>query len=80
MTAPQALESATSESATFLGLEKEFGTIDVGKRADLLLLDANPLDDVSNLRRQAGVMVRGEWFDADRIERQLQKLAREEKQ
>lgn len=76
MTAPQALKAATSEPAAFLGLEKEFGTVEVGKRADLLLLDANPLEDVSNLRRRAGVMVRGEWFDTDRIERHLQKLAK----
>jgi hypothetical protein len=53
MTAQQALKAASSEPAVFLGLESEFGTVAVGKRADLLLLDANPPEDVSNLRRQA---------------------------
>jgi len=80
MTAQEALEAATSGPAIFLGLEKEFGTIEVGKRADLMLLDANPLEDIGNLRRQAGVIVRGEWFDADRIQQQLQKLAKIAKQ
>ena len=40
----------------------------VGGVADLLLLDANPLDDVSNVRRIAGVVLRGTWFDRTTLE------------
>ena len=54
----QALQSATINPAKFLGREKTQGTIDVGKRADLLLLDADPLSDVRNTRRIAAVIVR----------------------
>jgi hypothetical protein len=55
------LESATIVPARFLGREAEFGTITVGKRADLLLVEGNPLEDLDRLRRPVGVMVRGIW-------------------
>jgi hypothetical protein len=75
LTAQQVLQAATSAPAEFLGLQKEFGSIAVGKRADLLLLDADPLHDIGNLSRQAGVMAHGQWFDAEVIQKELQKLA-----
>ena len=56
-----ALAAATRNVAAFLGTDT-FGTIEAGKRADLLLLDANPLDDIGNVRRIGGVMVRGRWL------------------
>jgi len=56
------LESATKNPAAFFGREAEFGTVEVGKRADLILVEANPLEDIRNVHRQAGVMVRGRWF------------------
>lgn len=55
----QALSVATQDA--FYDLE-EWGTIGAGKRADLLLLHANPLEDIGNLRRRVGVMVRGRWL------------------
>lgn len=61
LTPEQALAAATREAARFLGQEKEFGTIAPGLRADLLLLEANPLEDVAHLDRRIGVMVRGRW-------------------
>jgi imidazolonepropionase-like amidohydrolase len=45
-----------------------------GGRADLVLLEGNPLEDIAQVRRRAGVMVRGEWFPADRLEALLRKL------
>ncbi|MFZ1367151.1 amidohydrolase family protein, partial [Sphingorhabdus sp.] len=39
------------------------GTVEVGKRADLVLLDANPLANISNIRKIAGVFVNGRWLD-----------------
>lgn len=48
--------------------------LEVGGRADLVLLEENPLDDITNVRRRVGVMVRGEWLPADRLEALLRGL------
>ena len=48
-------------AARFLETDSEVGTVEVGKRADLILLDANPLESIDALRNPAGVMVRGGW-------------------
>jgi imidazolonepropionase-like amidohydrolase len=62
----QALRAATADPARFLGIDTDSGTIAVNKRADLLLIDANPLEDVRNLWRRSGVVVNGRWLaDAD---------------
>lgn len=58
-----------------LGKTDPFGTVQAGQRADLILLDANPLDDVVNLQKRAGVMVRGRWFDAKTLEAGLAEIA-----
>lgn len=55
----EALASATLVPATFFGLESKTGTIDFGKRPDLVLLNANPLDDIANLHQIEQVFVRG---------------------
>jgi imidazolonepropionase-like amidohydrolase len=52
-----------------------FGTVAVGNRADLVLLDANPLETVANLKKRAGVMVRGRWVSHAEIERGLAEVA-----
>lgn len=52
-----------------------FGTVAVGNRADLVLLDANPLQSVANLTRRAGVMARGHWVPGAEIESRLAALA-----
>lgn len=52
-----------------------FGTIAVGRRADLLLLDADPLADIANLQRIAGVMARGRWIPGDEIRTRLEAIA-----
>jgi hypothetical protein len=53
-----------------------------GKIADLLLVEANPLEQITNTRKIAGVMVRGQWLDAAELERMKRELvghfAREE--
>ena len=67
----EALRAATVNAATFLGKANEFGTVEVGKRADLVLLDDDPLQDVANTSRYAGVMVRGRWLDGDALRRAL---------
>jgi len=49
----------------------EFGTIQVGKRADLLLVSANPLEDVANIKNPLGVMAAGRWYDKDALQEKL---------
>jgi imidazolonepropionase-like amidohydrolase len=69
------LSAATRNPAEFFGRSAEFGTVEVGKRADLLLVDGNPLDDIRNVHRQSGVMLRGRWLSAEEINRQLAQIA-----
>ena len=61
LTPYEALSAATRRAAEFLG-KNDLGTIAVGKRADLLLLEGNPLVDVRETERIAGVMVHGRWL------------------
>jgi imidazolonepropionase-like amidohydrolase len=63
-----ALEAATRNPAEFLRDADPVGTIAPGMRADLLLLDASPLADISNIRRVAGVAVGGRWLDGARLD------------
>lgn len=65
-----ALSTGTSAVARFLG--SNTGVVAVGRDADLLLLDANPLDDINNTRRIHGVMLRGNWHPAEDLRRRLQ--------
>ncbi len=67
----EAIKAGTSDAARFLNQENEFGTVAVGRRADLILLSANPLDDVGNVTKRTGVMVRGQWLSEDKLQRRL---------
>jgi hypothetical protein len=71
----QALVTATRAPAEFLGELDEFGTIEVGKRADLVLLDANPLDDISATRQIAGVVLQGTWRPTSELDEILEGIA-----
>lgn len=71
----EVLETATRVPAEFLGNPQEWGTVEVGKRADLLLLNANPLDDIANTRQIAGVMVSGRWLPQAELQGILYALA-----
>jgi imidazolonepropionase-like amidohydrolase len=70
-----ALETATRNPAEYLGQAAEIGTVAVGKRADLVLLDANPLESTANLRRIAGTMLAGRWVPRERIGALLEAVA-----
>ena len=72
MTPAEVLERATSRSARFLRLADSVGTIERGKVADLVLLEANPLQDIRNTRRIAAVVVRGAVYDAQGIKQILE--------
>ena len=74
MTPAEAIERATRRAAKWLGIEGETGTIEQGKIADLLLLDANPLEDIRNTRRIAAVVLRGALYDRAGIDGLLAKV------
>jgi imidazolonepropionase-like amidohydrolase len=76
LTPYQALETGTRNVAVFFGTLASTGTIEVGKRADLILLDADPLKDVRNTARRAGVMLAGRWLPRAAIETQLEAIAK----
>jgi imidazolonepropionase-like amidohydrolase len=69
------LRAATRGAAEWLRASDQFGAIAVGQRADLLLLDANPLTDIANTQKIAGVMVRGRWLEKKDLEALLAKVA-----
>ncbi len=71
----EALAAGTRHAAEAMGKTEEFGTGAVGRRADLILVKANPLADVSHLQQRAGVMVRGRWFTEAQLQKMLSDLA-----
>jgi hypothetical protein len=64
LTPQQALRIASYEPAVYLGQSDSLGTIARGKLADLVMLDADPLVDIRNIRRVAAVVANGRFFDA----------------
>ena len=68
------LASGTRNAAEHFGSD-EFGQVAVGTRADLILLEANPLDNIANMARRVGVMVRGRWLAETEIQARLGELA-----
>jgi imidazolonepropionase-like amidohydrolase len=71
LTPREALQSATNSPAEFLHVAKDSGTIEEGKIADLVLLEANPLDDIRNTRKIQAVIVRGKLLDRTALNRLL---------
>jgi len=76
LTPYQALETGTRNVAVFFGTQAETGTVGKGKRADLVLLDADPLADIRNTARRSGVMLRGRWMPKAEIDAGLVAVAR----
>ena len=72
LTPYEALRTGTANVAEFLGLNT--GIVAVGREADLLLLDANPLTDIRNSRRIHGVMVRGSWYSRGALDKRLDRF------
>jgi imidazolonepropionase-like amidohydrolase len=68
------LKLATRSAARFLNEDSERGTIEKGKIADLVLLDANPLADIHNTEKIAGVMARGKWYGRKALDRMLSEV------
>jgi imidazolonepropionase-like amidohydrolase len=61
LTPYQVYVTGSRNVARFFNREKDSGVVEVGRIADLVLVDANPLTDVSNFGKQTGTMVRGRW-------------------
>ena len=71
MTPREALRAATLDPARFLGMGDSLGTVQAGKLADLVLLDADPLADIRNTRRIHAVVANGRWLDRRTLDRML---------
>jgi imidazolonepropionase-like amidohydrolase len=76
LTPMQALQTATINPARFMGRLADLGTVEKGKLADLVLLDANPLDDIANTRRIHAVVLAGRYFDRTDLDRMLKGIER----
>ena len=77
LTPLEALQIGTLNPARFFGQEGAFGEITEGASADLILLDANPLEDLGNLKNPVGVMARGQWLSREDIDTRLAEIASE---
>ena len=71
----QVLQAATLHGAEFAGKAATMGSVEVGKLADLVLLDANPLEDSKNLDRIAAVFMRGKHFSRSALDKMLEEVA-----
>jgi imidazolonepropionase-like amidohydrolase len=70
----EVLQCGTSKVAGYFGRPGETGTVAQNQRADLILLDGNPLQDVANVARRAGVVVNGRWISESEIQAKLKEL------
>jgi len=78
LTPAEALQTATLKPAEFMGKADRYGAIEAGRVADLVLLDGNPLEDIRNTRKIAGVVLSGTYYsgaDVDKILAQVGELA-----
>ncbi|WP_299775246.1 amidohydrolase family protein [uncultured Pseudoteredinibacter sp.] len=71
MSEMEAIVAATKNGAIAARSLKQFGTVEVGKSADLLLLDANPLKDIRNIRKQSMVMAKGKVINTEKLPQQV---------
>ena len=76
LTPYEALQTGTINAARALHDENTVGTVDIGKRADLLLLQGNPLTDIANVRRLVGVSLRGRWLPRSELQSSLAAVAK----
>jgi imidazolonepropionase-like amidohydrolase len=67
MTPLEAIQSATIVSARAMKLDRDSGTVEVGKRADLILVDGDPLANIADLRKVSRVIANGRIFDAGKL-------------
>src|SRR5690606_20342307 len=73
----EVLVTGTRNPTAYFGTPEELETDAVGRRANLNLSDANPLEDVGNGKRRAGMMTHGRWLPEAEIQQRLDRIARE---
>lgn len=71
----EALRAGTADAARCMDAADDWGTLAVGRRADMLLLEANPLADVRHAARRAGVALNGRWFPEEELQAELERRA-----
>ena len=74
LTPMEALQAATYNAAEFLGMKDSLGTVEAGKIADLVLLEADPLEDIGNTRKIAAVVVNGKCYLKPALDKMLAKV------
>jgi tetratricopeptide (TPR) repeat protein len=74
LTPQQALQAATLNPARFMGRENDLGTVAAGKIADLVLLDANPIENIGNTRKISAVVFGGKFFPRTSLDEMLTKI------
>lgn len=72
----EALRTATMEPARYFGMDDSIGVIEEGMLADLVLIDANPLEDITNTQKIHAVMANGRYFDRQALDRMLEEVER----
>ena len=70
----EALEAGTINPAKYLEREHEFGTLEIGRRADMILLAKNPLQSLDTLKTNLGVMLAGKWYSRETLDKKLNEL------
>lgn len=75
MTPYEVLKSGSYNVGQYFSNEDDFGTIEIGKRADLILLNSDPLESVENIANRAGVMVKGRWLSEKDIQERLKSIS-----
>jgi imidazolonepropionase-like amidohydrolase len=70
----EALQTATRNPAEFFGKLSEYGTVESGKRADLVMLDANPLEDIHNVQKIRAVVLAGKYFSRQQLDSMLHEV------
>lgn len=74
LTPYEILQTTTINSAKMLKINHRAGTIEIGKDADLVLLYKNPLEEISNTKTIAGIMIKGRWFHERKLNKMLNKI------
>jgi imidazolonepropionase-like amidohydrolase len=71
----EALQAGTKNAGAIInrmGRDGNFGTMEIGQRADMLLLKENPLENVSHTRNRVGVMTRGKWYTQEQLDKKVE--------
>jgi len=77
LTPYEAIKTGTYNAAKFMKKLDQFGTVEKGKEADLILIRGNPLEDIANIKNPWGVMAKGRWYPQPVLEKILKDVEKE---